>query len=1180
MQPDSLRPLMETLAPPVVAVVVAHDPGPWFEETLASLQTQDYAELSVLVLDDASQEGLTERVAAVLPSAYVRRFEENRGFGATVNEVPTMVDGADYYLLCHDDVALDPDAVHLMVEEAFRSNAGIVSPKEVTWDDPERLIHVGMTVDKGGSVVDRVQPYEIDHGQHDAVRDVFLAPGGCSLVRADLFKELGGFDPNIVAMGEDLDLCWRAQIVGARIIVAPDARVRHLENLASGMRPLDPALARRDGGDQVGDEQDQDRKKPPRHPVTLQELQRRHELLAVFKCYGPFNLIRVVPQVMVLALAEVIVAELAGNRARARAVTRAWRWNVGHLSVTRGQRKELASHRRLSDKEIRVLQVGGSARLSAYGRRVFQHGFHGAHADELAALDESAYVESAALIAAGAAAPDSLDVPEVVETRAGRLSGQVKLTTWLVAVLVVLIGTRGVIGARLPAVGQFAPFPSLSSTWTQFVTGWHPSGVGTTAPASPALAMIGVVGTVLFGAMGLSQKVLIFGCLPLGAWGVVRLLRPFGSQRASLVAGLAYLAMALAYNAIAQGRWGALVVYAGTPWAFGCLFRATRTAPYSHGQSHRDHDEARTATTPGTDSPGESAPGAPSASTRLVAWTDRHGTLRRVVALGLLEAVLISFVPAAAIVIVGAAVALLLSSCLFADWRGTWRAVRLAVGSTLVAALICAPWVIGVLSAGRGAVQVFGVPLPASSAASWSSLLRFAVGPIGVSPLAWGFAVAAALPLVLARGPRFVWAGRLWAIALVFWVLDWVMGRGWTGSLAIDPLVLLAPAAVAVAAAIGLGVAAFEEDLPSATFGWRQLLSVLAICVFVLGALPTLVSAVPGRWDLPVNDFSQSVTWMASKATSGSFRVLWLGDARALNQGSWAVGNGLAYATSEDGSPDVRWLWNAPAPGPTARLASAVNLAQAGRTDRLGTMLAPAGVRYVVLLTSLAPEIQGEQTPPVYPVPADLTAALSRQLDLEPVVSGTGITVYANAAWLPERALVPAGRSLATADAGRASVFARVHSNPASPLIPAAVPVLPGPTAARSYRGPLVGGTLLTALAPAGRWSLVEANGARAARGSAFGWAGRYAVTATGVGILRFDGGVLTPISFLASVIAWIAALAVLFRFGLGIPWRGLRRRRERARSRARGKDPEAAGPQPTTEDGSSREGVDAGVVA
>src|SRR3974377_2064576 len=157
---------MDTLAPPVVAVVVAHDPGPWFEETLASLATQDYQELSVLVLDAAgSGQDMVARVASVHPSAFVRRLDENRGFGASVNEVRTMVEGAAFYLFCHDDVALFPDTVHLLVEEAFRSNAGIVSPKVVSWDDPERLVHVGMTVDKGGSVGDRVQPHEIDHGQ-------------------------------------------------------------------------------------------------------------------------------------------------------------------------------------------------------------------------------------------------------------------------------------------------------------------------------------------------------------------------------------------------------------------------------------------------------------------------------------------------------------------------------------------------------------------------------------------------------------------------------------------------------------------------------------------------------------------------------------------------------------------------------------------------------------------------------------------------------------------------------------------------------------------------------------------------------------------------------------------------------------------------------------------------------
>src|SRR3984957_16928499 len=234
----SLKPLMETLAPAVVAVIVTCDPGPWFVQTLRAFAAQEYPELSVLVLDAGSTEDPTATVAAELPGAFVRLLGVNRGFGASANEVLTMVQGASHFLFCHDDVAPAPDAVHFLVEESYRSNAGVGAPKLVSWDDPGRLLHVGMAVDKGGAVVDRVEPGEVDHGQHDAVRDVFLAPGGCTLVRADLFAELGGLDPDFFVMGEDLALCWRAQIAGARVLVAPQARVRHLELLASGRRQL------------------------------------------------------------------------------------------------------------------------------------------------------------------------------------------------------------------------------------------------------------------------------------------------------------------------------------------------------------------------------------------------------------------------------------------------------------------------------------------------------------------------------------------------------------------------------------------------------------------------------------------------------------------------------------------------------------------------------------------------------------------------------------------------------------------------------------------------------------------------------------------------------------------------------------------------------------------------------
>src|SRR5271154_2000541 len=307
---------MDAQVPAVVAVVVTTDPGPWLEEALASLAAQDYGELSVLVLSTAEDDlEVVERVARVLPDAFGRHLPGQPGYGPASNEALGMVEGAAFFLLCHDDVALDPDAVHKLVEESFRSNAGVVSPKFVHWDDPRVLLHVGMSCDKTGAVVDRITEGEVDHGQHDAVRDVFVAPGGCILVRADLFAELKGFDPGIIAMGEDLDLSWRSQVAGSRVVVAPDARARHREGGAGGVEP--PGVAGGGAG---------------RHPATMQSLQRRHELRAVLKCYTRIHLLRVLPQAALLAFGEVIVAMLARDRERVRAVTGAWRWNFRRLT--------------------------------------------------------------------------------------------------------------------------------------------------------------------------------------------------------------------------------------------------------------------------------------------------------------------------------------------------------------------------------------------------------------------------------------------------------------------------------------------------------------------------------------------------------------------------------------------------------------------------------------------------------------------------------------------------------------------------------------------------------------------------------------------------------------------------------------------------------------------------------
>jgi GT2 family glycosyltransferase len=1079
---------MDAQVPAVVAVVVTTDPGPWFDETMSSLAAQAYEELSVLVLSFGQHEDdITARVARVLPDAFVRHLPGRSGYAAAANEALGMVEGAAFFLLCHDDVALEPDCVHRLVEESFRSNAGVVSPKFVNWDDPQILLHVGMSCDKTGAVVDRILEGEVDHGQHDAVRDVFVAPGGCILIRADLWRELGGFDAGIVAMGEDLDLSWRSQVAGSRVVVAPDARVRHREAVAGGLEPL--AVV------------DPDRR---RHPLTMQMLQRRHELRAVLKCYTRLHLVRVLPQAALLAMGEIVVAVLARDRDRVRAVAGAWRWNLRHRREISELRTELAAHRLLPDSEVRRQQLRGSARLTRYVNRLTHQGLEAANAvsasRELRDGGEHGPSEVAVLTGSVGLAfseDESFDELDDLGHRAGRDrhgrrvrtsplgTGRQRALVVVVALAVVVFGTRELLFGNLPLVGQLAPLPSWSTSWHHLFSGWQSAGVGTTAPASPAFGVIALAGTLLLGSMGTTQHVLLLGCIPLGAVGLARFMRPLVSSRARVVAVVCYLGLPLPYGALGTGRWDGLVAYALFPFIATALARAGGLAPYA----------------------AEQRPG----------WRSTRGG--QIVVLGALVALAGMFAPAVIPMVLVAAFSWAAGSLLVGAVAGAWRTVVAALEAVVVALVLTGPWVIGTALAGHSAVSVFGLPVAPANAADWGEVIRFAIGPEARSPLVWLLVAAAALPLVIARGPRLTWAARLWVLAVASWVLALVTTRGDLGSFAPSESVVLVPAAVAVAAAVGLGISAFENDLAGLEFGWRQVVAVVALFGVALGLVPVTVAAAGGRWGLPSEGVEQTLPFLGHPSPSGVARVLWLGDPRAIPVGGWSVRPGLAYSLTPEALPDSTQVLTPAGPGPAGLVGDAVRLAASGETVHLGRLLSGAGVRYVVVLDGLAPSMVGTQPSSVSaPPPPGLVEGLFEQGDLRVVPGQMGVQVFENTSFLPvtaaRRAPLPAGSGW-------------TYPGPAD--VVGWRPALSAPAATGSGAGPVRSGTVYAGYAPAGSFSL-QTGGDQVVGKPAFGWAAQYA-TGAGTATLSFTNFPYVPGAVLLEVVLWAAlALALLGR--------------------------------------------------
>ncbi len=512
-------------APAVVAVVVACNPGDHFTETLSSLGDQDYENLSVLVVDAGSDEPIADRVAEVLPEAYLHRLAGDPGFSVAANQSIELVSGSPFLLFCHDDVALAPDCVSELMGELYRANAGIAAPKLVAWHDDRRLLQLGMGSDRFGVMVDLVERGEFDQDQYDVVRDVFVAPGGVQLMRADLFAALKGFDPTIKTMGEDLDLCWRAHAAGARILAVPSAKARHLEAM-------------------------NDR-------ITTGERRRlltRHRLRTVLATATTRRSLLTVISAFALVFVESLYSMLAGRRGQARDVLGAIPWNLTRLGDLRAKRRELRRLRTVSDSEIARRQVRGSARLAAFSRGQFSAG-----QDRFSVMWGS-----------------------VRASFRGEDAGNVRDATVIGTILAVLLlfGSRHLLTRGVAPVGQIPDVPGAAALLREWFSGWRTVGTGGPGNAPTALVLLAFLRGIFFWAPGLLDTLLVVGPIFLGPIGVYRLARPLGSPRAGAVGALVYACNPVTVSAAAAARWEALVVLAAAPYLLAALLRVGGASPF------------------------------------------------------------------------------------------------------------------------------------------------------------------------------------------------------------------------------------------------------------------------------------------------------------------------------------------------------------------------------------------------------------------------------------------------------------------------------------------------------------------------------------------------------------------------------------------------------------------------
>ena len=204
------------------------------EQFLPSVVEHTPSEVDIVVADNGSTDDSVAFLRREYPRIKLVLLDKNYGFADGYNRALAQVD-AECFVLLNSDVEVTAGWLKPLVAKlANDSQVAVVAPKLLSYVDRQNFEYAGAA---GGFIDYLGYPFcrgrilstiEQDSGQYDAAREVFWASGAAFCCRADVFRTLGGFDADFFAHMEEIDLCWRMQLRGYKIMVEPRSVVYHL----------------------------------------------------------------------------------------------------------------------------------------------------------------------------------------------------------------------------------------------------------------------------------------------------------------------------------------------------------------------------------------------------------------------------------------------------------------------------------------------------------------------------------------------------------------------------------------------------------------------------------------------------------------------------------------------------------------------------------------------------------------------------------------------------------------------------------------------------------------------------------------------------------------------------------------------------------------------------------------
>lgn len=218
----------------VTIVVPNYNGSTYIERCLDALRGQTFSDFEVIVVDNGSEDESIPLIREKFPEVRVICLEQNYGFSRAANEGITA-SRSPYVLLLNNDTEAESGFVEALYQ-AIRKDEKIfsVAAKMLQLKHPDLIDGAGDLYSALGWGFARGKGKSRD--RYNKETEVFSACAGAAIYRKKILDEIGYFDEFHFAYLEDLDIGYRAKIMGYRNMYAPAAVVYHVGSGFSGSR--------------------------------------------------------------------------------------------------------------------------------------------------------------------------------------------------------------------------------------------------------------------------------------------------------------------------------------------------------------------------------------------------------------------------------------------------------------------------------------------------------------------------------------------------------------------------------------------------------------------------------------------------------------------------------------------------------------------------------------------------------------------------------------------------------------------------------------------------------------------------------------------------------------------------------------------------------------------------------